>query len=111
MSIRLGSELLESFGVARSDDVQSAKKDLRETLVKLAKTGDVKGEASVMDKKRKKKYNKGGNPPSKKCFCGCKSKLYNLQKLYNLNCTILTPPLEPANTAVPAGWTPLHYNF
>ncbi|CAN0528912.1 unnamed protein product, partial [Laminaria digitata] len=42
ISIRLGSELLESFGVARSDDVQSAKTDLRKTLVELARKGDVK---------------------------------------------------------------------
>ncbi|CAN0319214.1 unnamed protein product, partial [Hapterophycus canaliculatus] len=40
ISIRLGSELLESFGVARSDDVQSAKTDLRKTLVELARKGD-----------------------------------------------------------------------
>lgn len=47
ISIRLGSELLESFGVARSDDVQSAKTDLRKTLVELARKGDVKGDVSL----------------------------------------------------------------
>lgn len=46
ISIRLGSELLESFGVARSDDVQSAKTDLRKTLVELARKGDIKGDVS-----------------------------------------------------------------
>lgn len=49
ISIRLGSELLESFGVARSDDVQSAKTDLRKTLVELARKGDIKGDVSVRD--------------------------------------------------------------
>eukprot|EP00903_Cladosiphon_okamuranus_P006148 g6049.t1 len=47
ISIRLGSELLESFGVARSDDVQSAKTDLRQTLVELARKGDIKGDFSA----------------------------------------------------------------
>lgn len=46
ISIRLGSELLESFGVARSDEVQSAKMDLRRTLVELARKGDIKGDVS-----------------------------------------------------------------
>lgn len=46
ISIRLGSELLEAFKVARSDDVQSAKIDLRATLVELARKGNVKREVS-----------------------------------------------------------------
>ncbi|KAG5189905.1 Sodium/hydrogen exchanger family-domain-containing protein [Tribonema minus] len=36
ISIRLGSELLESFGVARTYEIQSAKAELRETLACLS---------------------------------------------------------------------------
>ncbi|CAM9801681.1 unnamed protein product, partial [Discosporangium mesarthrocarpum] len=47
ISIRLGSELLEEFGVSRTDEVQSAKADLRQTLVELARKGDARGQFSA----------------------------------------------------------------
>eukprot|EP00752_Nemacystus_decipiens_P007519 g6719.t1 len=69
ISIRLGSELLESFGVARSDDVQSAKTDLRKTLVELARRGDIKGDFSarftpaMLSVKRDSALKAAGAPP------------------------------------------------
>lgn len=44
ISIRLGSELLEQFGVARTYEIQSAKVDLRKNLARLSQTAGVKRE-------------------------------------------------------------------
>jgi hypothetical protein len=46
ISIRLGSELLENFGVARSYEIQSAKLELRQTLARLSQVAGVKREFS-----------------------------------------------------------------
>eukprot|EP00611_Tribonema_gayanum_P026044 TRINITY_DN609_c0_g1_i1.p1 TRINITY_DN609_c0_g1~~TRINITY_DN609_c0_g1_i1.p1 ORF type:complete len:849 (-),score=251.85 TRINITY_DN609_c0_g1_i1:287-2530(-) len=47
ISIRLGSELLESFGVPRTYDIQAAKVELRQTLARLSQAGGIKREFSA----------------------------------------------------------------